>query len=535
MLPLHLSWLSALHTALAVHCGSDVQPHTPAVHFGPGLHPVMQSLHVPDVPQALSVAPPWHVPPSPVQQPPLHAVWLAPPHALPHFFCDVSHACPGLPPAAAAQSVADSQPHVSVPGSHFVPTGLPVHTAHVPEPPHAPGVLPATHALPEQQKPPSHAPLPAAPHAEVHAPDVHVGVPPPQPLHARPSPPHAPFAVPATQLPPLAQHPPLQACAGAQLVVHWDFDVSHAQSGRQSVAAKQPHVRFFWQTWPFADVVQLAQNWPVGPHALFAFPVTQSPAVWLVQQPMLHGLVETLHDVEQVWLVLSHACPAGQSACELHPHAPFGLHAWPAALAEQSTHAVPLPPHTAVDVPGWHVPVGVPAQHPVGHGCDALQVKLQMPPLQPCAPGPQSPTVLQPHWPPPATGSQTCPCVLPAQALQAPPLLPHEPSAVPATHLPPAEQHPPLHVCVALHEVVQTCVVVSHALPAGQSVTELQPQNVAPPAVTHCVPLALAAQLVQAGCPATAHAVAMFPDTQVPALQHPPLHVRPPVHDGEHA
>jgi hypothetical protein len=182
------------------------------------------------------------------------------------------------------------------------------------------------------------------------------------------------------------------------------------------------------------------------------------------------------------------------------------------------------------------VPLGVPAQHPVGHGCDALHVKLQMPLLHPCAPGPQSPTALQPHWPPPVTASQTCPCVLPAQALQVPPLLPHCALVVPATHLPADEQQPPLQGCAPLHAVVHRCVVASHALPAGQSATELQPQNVAPPLVMHCAPAALDAQLVHAGSPAgTAHAAAVFPCTHVPALQQPPLHVKPPAHADEHA
>jgi hypothetical protein len=117
------------------------------------------------------------------------------------------------------QSVTVSQPHVSVDGSHFAPFPLPVQTAHVPEPPHAPGVFPVTHVVPEQQEPAAHVPLPAPPHADVHAPAVHVGVAPPHPLQARPLEPQAPFAVPAAQFPPV-QHPPLHACVGVHLVVH---------------------------------------------------------------------------------------------------------------------------------------------------------------------------------------------------------------------------------------------------------------------------------------------------------------------------
>ena len=175
-------------------------------------------------------------------------------------------------------------------------------------------------------------------------------------------------------------------------------------------------------------------------------------------------------------------------------------------------------------------------QQPVGQGCVESHVNVQMPPPHPCAPAPQSVTVAQPHWPPPLTGSQACPCVLAPQPLQAPPLLPHWLTAVPATQVPPA-QHPPLHGWVAaLHWVVQRCVAVSHAVPAGQSPTELQPQNVRSPVVTHSAPLALVAQLTHAGAAlVTPHAVPVLPCVHTPALQHPPLHPRLPAHEVVHA
>jgi hypothetical protein len=147
-------------------------------------------------------------------------------------------------------------------------------------------------------------------------------------------------------------------------------------------------------------------------------------------------------------------------------------------LPEQSTHVVPLPPHWVGAVPDWHVP-DVP-QHPVGHTWPALHVKLQMPPEHPCAPGPQSLTVVQPHWPPWATGSQTCPCVLPEQPAQAPPLLPHLPGAVPATHVLPAQQ-PPLHVSPPAHDGEHAWVDGLHACPAGQSANVAQPELASPP------------------------------------------------------
>ena len=76
---------------------------------------------------------------------------------------------------------------------------------------------------------------------------------------------------------------------------------------------------------------------------------------------------------------------------------------------------------------------------------------------------------------------------------------------------------------------------MSHAVPVGQSVTDLQPQNVWTPVVMHCPPLGLAMQLTQAGTAlVTPHAALEFPWVHVPALQQPPLHPRFPAHDVEH-
>jgi hypothetical protein len=114
-------------------------------------------------------------------------------------------------------------------------------------------------------------------------------------------------------------------------------------------------------------------------------------------------------------------------------------------------------------------------------------------------------------------------------------LLPHWVVDVPATQVP-AEQHPPLHGWVTgSHCVVQRNVVMSHAVPVGQSVTDLQPQNVWSPVVMHCPPLGLAMQLTQAGTAlVTPHVALEFPWVHVPALQQPPLHPRFPAHDVEH-
>jgi len=106
---------------------------------------------------------------------------------------------------------------------------------------------------------------------------------------------------------------------------------------------------------------------------------------------------------------------------------------------------------------------------------------------------------------------------------------------VPVTQMPPVQQ-PPLHGWVdGSHCATQRCVVVLHALPAGQSENEWHPQNEEPPLVMHCSPDVLAAQLVHAGAAAlTAHVALVLPGTQVPALQQPPLHARVPEHDVEH-
>jgi hypothetical protein len=125
-----------------------------------------------------------------------------------------------LPPVGGAQSVAASQPHVSVPGSHFVPLRLPTQVAQVPDPPQAVGWFPATHAPLEQQKPPAHAPSPPAPHAAEHAPAVHVGFPAPQTAQAAPLTPHAPFCVPATQVPAPLQQPPLHGWVASHWLEH---------------------------------------------------------------------------------------------------------------------------------------------------------------------------------------------------------------------------------------------------------------------------------------------------------------------------
>jgi hypothetical protein len=185
------------------------QPHAPAVHVGPPPHFEVQLEQVPPpVPHAPSSPPAAHTPA--LQHPPLQMVAFGPWHALPHVWELVLHACPAVVPFAAGQSVCEPHPQVSVAASHTAPPAL-LQTAHVPDPPHAAGSVPATQAPPEQQKPPLHVPSLPAPQADVHDPATpHVGAPAAHGVQAVPPVPHAPFVVPDVQLPAL-QHPPLHA------------------------------------------------------------------------------------------------------------------------------------------------------------------------------------------------------------------------------------------------------------------------------------------------------------------------------------
>jgi hypothetical protein len=81
------------------------------------------------------------------------------------------------------------------------------------------------------------------------------------------------------------------------------------------------------------------------------------------------------------------------------------------------------------------------------------------------------------------------------------------------------EQQPPLHGWVGRQVVVQTCRLVSQALPAGQSADELQPHAPA----THTWPLPLAVQSRQTP-PDGPHTLLVLPVAQVVPLQQPPSH-----------
>jgi len=155
-------------------------------------------------------------------------------------------------------------------------------------------------------------------------------------------------------------------------------------------------------------------------------------------------------------------------------------------------------------------------------------VKLQIPFEQPCAPEPQSDTVVQPHWPPPVTASQACPWVLPEQLLQLLPLFPQAFADVPAVH-DPLLQHPPLHADVPLHAVVHT-PLLPQAVFAGQSAALRQPH--VPPASQN-EPAAPCGQFVH-GPPFKPQAPDAVPATQLPPLQQPPLQMAFAPHDEVH-
>ncbi len=221
----------------------------------------------------------------PLQHPPLHAVVPAP-HALPHWFVDLLHAWPALLPLAAGQSVAELHPQA--PLTQLEPAPFPEHVAHVPDVPHAAGLLaPLTHALPEQQKPPLHVPLPAAPHADVHAPPMQVGVPAPHTAHARPLVPHAPLPLPATHVPAL-QHPSPQGCDASQPAAMMHAPLMHVMGSGQSLSLVQPHTPVVRHACPTVLSVQSTQNVPSPPQAVGSVPGWHNPFVDAEQHPIVH-------------------------------------------------------------------------------------------------------------------------------------------------------------------------------------------------------------------------------------------------------
>jgi hypothetical protein len=329
-----------------------------------------------------------------------------------------------------------------------------------------------------------------------------------QSLHVLPPTPHAVELAPPTQLPP-EQQPPLHSCVDEQLVVHWWAVVSQALPSGQSETLEQPHLPAT-HPWP-EELIEQSTHWvPEPPQTLPLVPATQEP---FEQQAPLHGCVDE-QEVVHWWLVVLQADPLGQSLDELHPQLPPEpptTHAAPMLEPVQSWQLPPLAPQVGLLVPATQLP---PEQQPPLHGCidEHELVHLCVDPSHACPLG-QSLAELQPHVP--ATQAFSEPIV---QSVQAPPVLPHTPAALPMTQVPPLQQ-PPLHSCVDEHEVVHWCLDVSHAWPDGQSVAELQPH----PPLTHAWPLPLIVQSAQ-DAPALPQVAAVPPALQVPLLQQPPLH-----------
>lgn len=133
---------------------------------------------------------------------------------------------------------------------------------------------------------------------------------------------------------------------------------------------------------------------PAAPQALVKPPSWQVPPAAPVQQPALHGCVES-HDALHVLYAL-HAVCAGQSALVLQPQEPFKQNG-PLGLAAQFAQAPPVDPQLAFDWAVWHCP---PEQQPPLHSCDAEQAVVHcLVPRSHAFPAGQSDALVQPQAP----------------------------------------------------------------------------------------------------------------------------------------
>jgi hypothetical protein len=128
-------------------------------------------------------------------------------------------------------------------------------------------------------------------------------------LHAPPLLPHWLFDVPATQLPPPVQQPPLHGwLAGSHFVVHRCVVVLQAVPDGQSASELQPQkvvAPIVTQADPLLLEAQLTHAGAdaVAPHAALELPCEHVPAL---QHPPLHT-APAAQDVEHSWVVGSHA------------------------------------------------------------------------------------------------------------------------------------------------------------------------------------------------------------------------------------
>jgi hypothetical protein len=252
------------------------------------------------------------------------------------------------------------------------------------------------------------------------------------------------------------------------------------------------------QTFPsvLEAAVQSEQS-PVVPQASSAVPSWQVPLVAAEQQPAGQGLPESQVKTQRS-LVQAEAV-AGQSAMEVHPHCPPPVTAMqtspavPAAnSAGQSEQVPPSLPHVASAVPATQVPL---SQQPPLQVWVAVQVVVQvLVVVSQALPAGQSAAVLQPQAP---LARQAVPSAWLVQSPQTTwPVSAQRAVVSPGSQVPlvAAEQQPPLQTWVELQAVPQVLVLVSQALPVGQSAAALQPQ--AP--LRHRLPAAALVQSTQA-------------------------------------
>lgn len=128
------------------------------------------------------------------------------------------------------------------------------------------------------------------PHTPPFEANAHTFVPtglPLQSAHAPPVFPHAVFELPPSHVPAALQQPPLQGCVAEHVDVQVCVVRSHARSEPQSAALLQPHLPPATHAVPLGDFVQ-SRHAPDAPHASTAVPVLHTPAA--EQHPLSHGL-----------------------------------------------------------------------------------------------------------------------------------------------------------------------------------------------------------------------------------------------------
>lgn len=176
-----------------------------------------------------------------------------------------------------------------------------------------------------------------------------------QSMQAPPLGPHAEAVVPGLQSPP-PQHPPLQGCAGVQVVVHRWVTGSQAAAAGQSLMVEQPQLppsSAATQRFPRLLPAQFAHCPPEEPHAAAPRPWVQAP---LAQQPPLQSVVPGPQVVVQLYVPRSQALPAGQSTDEEQPHRPPSTQAVPVGLPRHEPQRAPSFPHAAGAWPGLQRP-----------------------------------------------------------------------------------------------------------------------------------------------------------------------------------